>query len=222
MAQPDLPLDSPITRLSSASLGLGGILGAAFVIISRGELMGALTMLSKRWLIAHNLHFASAALLLFGVVGLYLTHSRRMSVGGHFAFIMALLGTGFYFATGVITAAVLPFIAGASPNAVAANGPLFQPPLPVLTVSVLSFAVGWIALGIVTARAGIFPAWTGWMIALGAAIGAVPPKPFGSVPWLVIDVGWVILAIGLTGMAVHGWRFVLDPEMRAASVASGD
>src|SRR5206468_8729705 len=102
---------SPIARLSSITLGLGGIAGAAFVIVSRGEFMGAMAMLSQRWMIAHNLHFISAALLLFGVVGLYAEHSREMTVGGHFAFVIALLGTGLFMAGGVITAAVLPFIA---------------------------------------------------------------------------------------------------------------
>jgi hypothetical protein len=197
---------SPIARLSCAALGLGGITGAAFVIVSRGEVTGALAMLSRRWMIAHNLHFISAALLLFGVVGLYLAHSERLDVGGHFAFVLALLGTGFYFAGGVITAAVLPFVAGSAPNAVAANGPLFHPPLPVLIVGLAVFSLGWLALGIIVARRAIFPAWTGWLVAAGAVIQAIPVKPFGAAPWLVMDAGWLVMALGLVGIAVHGWR----------------
>lgn len=197
---------NPLFRLTGASLALGGVLGAAFVIVSRGELIGALAMLSNRWMIAHNLHFASAALLLFGVVGLYLSHNERMSVSGHLVFVLALLGTGFYFATGVLTAAILPALAGAAPTAVGHAGPLFSPTLPALTVSVLVFQMGWLGIGVVVARTGVLSAWTGWVTAIGAAIGMIPPRPFGSAPWIVVDVAWVIFAIGLVGMGIAGWH----------------
>src|SRR3954463_10887302 len=198
--------NNPLPRLTAASLAAGGILGAAFVIVSRGEVVGALAMLSPRWMIAHNLHFASAALLLFGVVGLYLSHSSRVALGGHFAFVLALLGTGFYFATGVITAALLPMIAGAAPGVVSKAGPLFTPTLPALIVSVLVFQVGWLALGIVIAKAGLLPRWAGWTAAAGAALGLIPPSPFGSAPWLVVDASWMIFAVGLLGMGLAGWK----------------
>jgi hypothetical protein len=197
---------NPLARLTAAALAIGGILGAAFVVISRGELIGALAMLSPRWMIAHNLHFASAALLLFGVVGLYLSHSHRLTLGGHFAFVLALLGTGFYFASGVVTAAVLPVIAAGSPGVVSAGGPLFSPPLPALIVSVAVFQLGWVALGMVIANAGLLPRWAGFATAAGAAIGLVPTHPFGPAPWIVTDVAWIIFAIGLAGLGLAGWR----------------
>lgn len=197
---------SPLSRLSSAALGLGGLAGAAFIIVSRGEFTGALAMLSQRWMIAHNLHFVSASLLLFGVVGLYLAHSSRLGVIGHFAFVVALFGNGLFFASGVLTATVLPFIAGTAPNVVAAGGPLFHPPLPILVLSVGLFSLGWFVIGLVTARAGIVPAWSGWMVAAGAVIQAIPPQPFGPAPWIVTEIGWVILAIGLMGIGLDGWR----------------
>lgn len=211
---------NPLARLTSAALALGGITGAAFVIISNGEIIGALAMLSQRWMIAHNLHFASAALLLFGVVGLYLSHSHEMSLVGHFAFVLALLGTAFYFASGVMTAAILPFVAGAAPRVVSADGPLFNPTLPALLVSVGVFQIGWLILGVVIARAGILPAWTGWAVAAGAALGMLPPEPFGPVPWIVVDIAWVILAIGLVGMGFAGWR-AGRTTIGTAGVASG-
>lgn len=215
---------SPIARLSSAALGLGGIAGAAFVIISRGEVMGALAMISQRWLIAHNLHFVSAALLLFGVVGLYQAYSIGLSVFGHFAFVMAVLGTGLFLAGGVITAAVLPLIAGSAPNVVAPTGPLFHPLLPVLPVSLGLFSLGWFLLGIVIARAGISPSWTGWTLAAGVAIQAIPPRPFGPVPWIMTDIGWVVMAVGLVGIAVHGWQSALPSRaiQGEPGLASGD
>jgi hypothetical protein len=214
---------SPIARLSSAALAIGGIAGAAFVIVSRGEIIGALAMLSPRWMVAHNLHFISAALLLFGVVGLYLMHADRMGVAGHFAFVLALLGTGFFMATGVITAALMPFVAGTAPYVVAAGGPLFHPPLPILGISVIVFVLGWMALGVVIARAGLFPSWMGWMIAVGAAIEAIPPRPFGSVPWVVTDIGWTIMAVGLIGVGIHGWRIASPTALaREPGLASGD
>ncbi len=215
---------SPIARLSSAALGFGGIAGAAFVIVSRGEVTGALAMISERWLIAHNLHFVSAALLLFGVVGLYQAYSHRLSVFGHFAFVMALLGTGLFLAGGVITAAVLPLIAGAAPNVVSPTGPLFHPLLPVLPVSLGLFSLGWFLLAIVIARAGISPSWTGWTLAAGVAIQAIPPRPFGPVPWIMTDMGWVVMAIAMVGIGVSGWRSAspLHAIRAEPGLASGD
>ena len=198
--------NNPLPRLTAASLAVGGILGAGFIITSRGDLTGAMSMLSMRWMVAHNLHFASAALLLFGVVGVYLSHSSRLTLGGHFAFVLALLGTGFYFATGVMTSAVLPVIAAAAPGVVSAGGPLFSPPLPALIVSVGVFQLGWVALGMVIANAKLLPRWAGFTTAAGAAIGLIPPRPFGNAPWILMDVAWVVFAIGLTGLGLAGWR----------------
>jgi hypothetical protein len=206
MTSPAFAAHNPLARLTAASLALGGILGAAFVIVSRGELVGAIAMLSTRWMIAHNLHFASAALLLFGVVGLYLSHSHLFTLGGHFAFVLALLGTGFYFATGVMTASVWPLVAAASPGVVSAGGPLYSPTLPSLIVSVFTFQLGWVAFGMVIGNAGLLPRWAGLATAAGAAIGLIPPRPFGNAPWILMDVAWVIFAIGLTGLGVAGWR----------------
>ena len=221
MTETPFAAHNPLARLTAAALALGGVLGAAFVIVSRGEVIGAMHMLSTRWMVAHNLHFASAALLLFGVVGLYLSHSHRMGLGGHFAFVLALLGTGFYFATGVMTSAVLPFIAGAAPGVVAGNGPLFNPTLPALVVSVGVFHLGWVALGMIIGNAGLLPRWTGFTAAAGAALGLIPPRPFGNAPWIVTDVAWVIFAIGLVGMGVAGWRRDLRGVVPAPGVASG-
>jgi hypothetical protein len=193
--------DNPLARLSAACLALGGILGAAFVIVSRGEIVGAMAMLSTRWIVAHNLHFASATLLLVGVAGLYVSHESRLGVAGQFAFILALLGTAAYFAGGVITAGLLPSIAAASPGVVSAGGPLFSPTLPALVVMVGLFQVGWIALGIVVARAGVVPRWAGFTTAAGAALGLIPPRPFGKSPWILMDVAWVVFAVGLTGIS---------------------
>lgn len=212
---------NPLSRLTAAALALGGILGAAFVIISRGEVIGARAMLSTRWMVAHNLHFASAALLLFGVVGLYLSHSHRMTLGGHFAFVLALLGTAFYFATGVMTSAVLPMIAGTSPGVMDGSGPLFHPTLPALVVSVGVFQLGWVGLGMVIGNAGLLPRWAGFMTAAGAALGMIPPHPFGNAPWIVTDIAWVIFAIGLSGMGVAGWRRDSRSIAPAPGVASG-
>jgi hypothetical protein len=167
-------------------------------------------------MVAHNLHFMSAALLLVGLVGLYLAHAPRMRFLGHFAFVLALLGTSFYFATGVVTAAVLPFIAGSAPSVMSANGPLFNPPLPALVISVAVFQLGWAAIGAAIARAGLLPAWSGWLTLVGAVIGMIPPRPFGSAPWIVTDIGWVIMAIGLVGMGLSGWSLAKKPVLATA------
>jgi hypothetical protein len=34
----------------------------------------------------------------------------------------------------------------------------------------------------------------------------IPPRPFGNSPWMVMDVAWVIFAVGLAGLGLAGWR----------------
>lgn len=162
-------------------------------------------MLATRWTIAHNLHFAAAMFLLFGVVGIYQLQATRLKTFGHLAFVLALMGSAFFFASGVITAALMPVIAAASATLVRATGPFFNPPLPILVTSVGAFAIGWITFGVATARAGEFPSWTGWALVAGAVLQTLPPEPFGHAPWIAIEVGGAVMALGFLGIGAHAW-----------------
>jgi hypothetical protein len=203
---------SPIARLGAVSLGAGSVFSAAFLLISQGQTAGAVAMMSSRWLIAHNLHFMGAALLVFGVVGLYLEQEGRLTAVGHLSFVLALMGSAFFFADGILTAGVLPFVAMAAPRLADIHGPLFHPPLPILVVSGMTFELGWLAFGWTTARAGVFPTWMGTAIAAGAVLLATAQYPFGPLPWSVAAVGGVVMALGMVAIAARVWNAVPTPS----------
>lgn len=206
---------SPIARLGVASLGAGSILSAAFLVVSKGQMAGASAMVSTRWIVAHNLHFAGAALLVFGVVGLYLVQESRLTAAGHLSFVLALMGSAFFFADGVISAGILPFIAAASPHVVDAHGPLFHPPLPIVVLSSAVFAVGWLAFGLTTLSSGAFPAWMGALIAVGAVLMAAPQNPVGPFPWMVAALGGILMAVGMVAIAARVWQAAPTPTGEA-------
>ena len=203
---------SPIARLGAASLGAGSVLSAGFFVIARGERAGVVALVSHRWMIAHNLHFAGAALLVFGVVALYLVQEPRLNAGGHLAFVLALMGSAFFFADAVIGAGLLPFVAMAAPRVVAPQGPLFHPPLPLIVLSGVMFEIGWLAFGLTTARSGAFPSWMGYLIAAGAVLLAAAQYPFGPMPWTVAA-SWE---------CAHGTRDGADRGPRVAGRAQLD
>src|SRR5437879_1829786 len=122
---------SPLGRLGAASLAVGGVLNAAFLIIADGQLTGAPFMVSQQWALAHNLHFAASVFLLFGFSGVYQIELPCLPPLGHFAFVMALMGCAFFFASGVLTAAILPVVAESAPRVVSPAGPMFHPPLAI-------------------------------------------------------------------------------------------
>ena len=206
---------SPIARLGAASLGAGSVLSAAFVVLARGQTAGASAMMSTGWLIAHNLQFAGAALLVFGVVGLYLVQESRLTASGHLAFVLALMGCAFFFADGVISAGLLPFVAAAAPRVADIHGPLFHPPLPIVVLGGAMFEIGWLAFGWTTARAGAFPAWMGTVIASGAVLLAASQYPFGPLPWSVAATGSILMALGMVGIGAQVWRSVPTPTDKA-------
>ena len=196
---------SPLARLGSACLGIGGVCQAASVLLSAGRLAGPDTMLTTNWIVAHNIQFIGAALLLFGAVSLYLLQHEALDGLGHVAFVMALIGCAFFFADAERSAGLFPFIAAIDRRLVMPNGMMFHPPLPTLRMGPLVFGLGWLLFGIATAKAGVFPTWTGAMIALGAVLVAMSPSPLGPFPWGVQAAGSVLMAVAMANIGLHGW-----------------
>ena len=196
---------SPLARIGAACLGIGGVCQAASVLLCAGRLAGPDVMLSTTWIIAHNIQFIGAALLLFGVVSLYLDQHAALDGLGHAAFVMALIGCAFLFADAETNAALFPFIASVDRRLVMPNGLMFHPPLPALRMGPLMFGLGWLLFGVATAKARVFPVWTGAALAAGAVLVAMSPRPLGPFPWGIQATGSVMMAIAMANIGLHGW-----------------
>jgi len=196
---------SPLIRLGMASLGLGGVLRAASLLISAGNFTGATLMLSSRWILAHNAMFVGAALLLFGAVSLYQAQWSDLPSLGHVAFVLALMGCAFAFGEAEITAGVFPFVAAADSRLMAASSLMFHPPLPAIRMGAVMFGFGWMVFGLATALARVFPVWTGIAIAAGAILESLVPRPLGSFPWVLQAAGAAIMAVAFVVVGWLGW-----------------
>src|SRR5215471_13245221 len=100
---------APLTlvRLSGASLVLGGLCLALFMLVHPyGEIAGAHAAHSLRWVPAHSLHFLGALLTVLGLPAVYARQMRQTGVLGLIGTALAIAGTAMYVGTGMITAFV--------------------------------------------------------------------------------------------------------------------
>lgn len=217
-------IDSTIVRWGGLSLALGGIVNAVFDLASGEHIHGADAVLHGHWALAHQAHFYAALLLLPGVVALWLPQRARAGRLGALALLVALLGTALFAGSGVVTAFVWPVIATHAPALVAGDGPFFAPPLPIIPIGVLTFSLGWMLLGITTARSGTLPRAAGWLLALGALGLALPPRPIGPVPGVVIGAFSLLFALAAAwlGTALGSRRSAMgEAPSRPESSAEG-
>ena len=111
------------------------------------------------------------ALLLVGLVALYVRQAEMFGFLGMTGFLIALLGTTL--AAGALWSQVfvVPRIAEAAPSiADEAGGSV----LAGFLLSFLIFGVGWFLFGVATLRAGMFPWWVVIVLIVGAGISILP------------------------------------------------
>ncbi len=116
---------------------------------------------------------------------------------------LALAGSALTVTVSVITAHVLPAtVSVLGPSAtviglVQPGGRLGTLLVPVALTS-LTFFVGYILFGAATARAGVFPAWCGWLLAAGALLTlAAAAGPLGRIP---VALGSVLMGAAWLGL----------------------
>ena len=187
---------STLIRWSAPCFALGGLLFAAFILISNGEFTGAELGLSMRHHVAHLCHLASSVLFLFGIMGLYAAHRERAGMFGFLAFVVAIIGDALWVGTGVITGLVWRTISEHAPQLVDAHGAFFEPPLAIIFTATTLFALGHLLLAIMTWRARLLARGPLVAIVVGMSMTLLPPPPWGPVPYVVLDAGASLFAIG--------------------------
>src|SRR5688572_29686754 len=165
-----------LARWGAAPLALGTVANLVFLLTAAGHVTGSVHMVTAQWAVAHGAHFLAGALLLVGVVGLYAGQAEAAGRLGIVAFVVALLGTGFFLATGVFTGFMVPLIATHAPALVEADGAFFDPPFWFVGVAVVTFSVGWALLAWATARARVYPRPLAILLGTGALLAGLPPR----------------------------------------------
>src|ERR1700730_3809183 len=157
---------------------------------------------------AHRLFLVGYLLVTVGFPAVYQAQAPRGGRVGAVGFLLALAGSALTMAVSIISAHLLPLLATSTSGAANLNvlltpGNVLASLLPVYVLTALSFFPGYVVLGFTTARAGIFPSWSGWVLAAGAvatlaAFGGPPGRP-------LTVAGSILLGAGLAGF---GWTLL--------------
>jgi len=197
-----------LMRWSGWSLMLGGIaIVGHYLSHPPGET--AQFTLYPLWEMSHWLGGIAWLLVLFGLVGVYLRQSERIGVLGLIGFVLAFAGSALDAGGEVVFGAIMqPVIAGLAPDWLNATSPFYVSALrPALGVINLPLVVGFLLLGVVTLRAGVFPRAASGLVILVVPIGVAALASVGSSFQQVLQI-----LVGLVlGAGLLMWGYALLP-----------
>ncbi len=198
--------ESGAQPLYGSALLLAGVSIALWTLVHPwGSFMGAEVGQSGRWMASHTFHFLGGLLGAIGLLGL-VSRASRGSGFARAAFLTAFVGTVVFAGTGLFTAFLWPTLAASAPEVVAPEGPFFSPPHPVVGISAVLFSLGYVLLSVALRRTGFMPALANVALIAGAVLLALPPAPFGPLPWVAFPAGGVLmgLGVGVMGSRLRG------------------
>src|SRR5436309_3199385 len=122
---------------------------------------------------SHVLYWVAYLLTIVGLPAVHELQATRVGRVGAAGFLLALAGLALTMTISIIVAHLLPLLASSTGGAanitlLVMPGSVLAPLLPVLVLVAVTFFPGFILLGVATARAGVFPGWSGWLLSAGA------------------------------------------------------
>lgn len=176
--------------------GLAGIAGAVLLVI--GFLIHpaetAEGVKSAVWGPAHVLQFVSLLLSVPAVFGLYLRQATQIGTMGFLGFILGFAGMMGFTGITYFEAFVTPTLVATAPAVIEGmlSGQMSSPLNTILPLTGLLFALGWLLLGIATARAGVFPRTAAILALVGGipvGLGPLAPQAIGKIAAVVFGIG---------------------------------
>jgi hypothetical protein len=178
----------------------------------------------QRWQLAHFLGFLALIAFVIVALGLAFMVRRRMPRAGLVGGALAMLGSLCLAAVVALdgyTWGVLGETYGRTgrPEAIAtALGDIqasewsYQ-----FYVPAIGFAIGMITLAIAAVRAGLIPAWAGYLFALGSLLVGTEGLIVSNAYYVI---GAIVMVAGATAVAIHVWRmsdaeYATDPRAAA-------
>jgi hypothetical protein len=157
-----------VAAMSSALLALLSFV-LYLIVVGGGRLSEAAT--SAAFFLPSGAQLLAMALLLVGLVALYLRQAEMFGALGLIGFLLALLGTTLGAGASWSQVFVVPRLAEVSPT-VADQGA--GSVLAGFLLSFLLFGAGWIVFGVATLRTRVFPRWAVMLLIVGAVISIIP------------------------------------------------
>lgn len=142
---------------------------------------------------------------LFGTIGIYGCQLERVGGLGFAGFVLGFTGTAIFIGAGVFSAFVAPVLATSESMHVLLEptGPLFHGPLAgLLGGGGVSFAIGFVLLGIATFRAKVLPPIAGILLVVSSPVLGLSP----AMPFLARLIGSAIFGIAFTWLGLALWR----------------
>lgn len=153
-----------LAALASAGLSVIGDVLRLFVDVESAESATTVSYALVFWL-----YLLGAALLLLGLVGLYVSQSEAAGVLGMAGFLTAFLGTALLVGALWFELFISPALAVEAPELAEAELGLAG----FILVFLLS-ALGWILFGVATLRAHVYPRWAAVLLMVGGLVAFVP------------------------------------------------
>jgi hypothetical protein len=202
------PSLAALLRWSGLALVAGGLLLAvASVLHPSRETTAIILQAEVRLVAAHVLFTLSYLLILFGLPGLYGTHSVRMGRLGLIGFLLAFMGTMLVAVSGNF-GFIAPVLAAESPATIDTVN-AYLPEVVLNAVAFVGFVVGFIVFGVVMAKTATLPRSSGLLVAVGAPIqlaGFAMGQFVSPVLWTVGILGSVALGVGLGWPGYQLWQ----------------
>ena len=169
---------------SSSLIRLAGLAAlSSGVLAAIGDLLGLVvdlenpqSAITASRAVVFLLYLISTALLLLGLVGLYISQSEAVGVLGFVGFLVAFLGTVLLAGALWFELFITPSLAAQAPELLAA-----ELGLPGFILMVLLGAVGWVLFGVATLRAGVYPRWAAILLIVGGVIAFLPVPLVGII-----------------------------------------
>lgn len=185
---------SSLFRLSGIALVLAAALFAVAEVISfyifadYGEAYDLREIaLTDSFLLQSLLTLFAGALLLGGMVGLYLRQAEAAGKSGFVGFVLAFFVTVFVVGDFYANTFVTPLVARGAPAFL--DNPLSGFLQVWLPFDFVLLALGWLLLAVATLRARVYPRGPSWVLLVGVSLALVP-VPLANLPFYAALV-WV-------------------------------
>lgn len=189
---------------------LSGLLLLAFwylyaALLPYNRLSSSLSILveDSNWGFVNILGASGALLGVVGLVGLFISLDGSLGRWGTAGFIIALLGSILMFAALLRDTLMWPILAGHDPSLLDFTGPIYASRtfVPFFIFSGLLYAVGNVLFGLAISGSGLYPSWTGHLLAWGALLFSLGAAA-GGMQVYIRSVGITALSAGLVWL---GW-----------------
>lgn len=182
-----------------------GILLLAFwylyaLLLPYQKLTTTLSILVKdsNWVFVNLLGVLGSIAGLVGLIGIYLHAADDIGSTGMIGFLTAFIGTALLTVPLVWDTILWPILTNHDASLLDFSGPLYTSKtfVPFFILAGLVYSIGYIILGIVLVKSGIYPPWSSIFIALGAPLFGLGAM-FGKLQVYPRSIGITLMCIGL-------------------------